>query len=151
MPVNTYLVGNDGDVTITRGGTSQTIMKVQSFTANLSRVSSDLTGFGDTGRRRRLGIIDLTGSMNAVIGLDTTAGTTTSTFFTSTNDWPDTSNIVNVTLVFWTGTAATNQAKIVSTAVFSQYSFSSNKTGDATVSANFENANGVAPVVTWYI
>lgn len=151
MAVNTYLVGNDGNVSITKGTNEQTIMKVQSYSANLSRVSTDLTGFGDAGRRRRLGIIDLTGSMNAVIGLDTTTSSNTATFFTDTNDWVAATSTVTVSLIFWTGTAATNQAKIVSTAQFSQYSFSSNKTGDATVSATFENANGSAPVVTWYI
>lgn len=151
MAVNTYLVGNDGDVSYTLGTTSQTILKIKSFSANLSRVSTDLTGFGDTGRRRRLGIIDLTGSMNAVLGLDTSATTNTSTMFTSTMDPSSTTTACTITLAFWTGTAATSQAKIVSTAVFSQYSFNSDKGGDATVSANFENASGQAPVVTWFI
>ena len=151
MAVNTYLVGNDGDVSLSLGGTTQSIIKVQSYSASLSRVSTDLTGFGDTGRRRRLGIMDLSGSMSGVLGLDTAASTNTSTIFTNTMDPSSTTSALTVTLSFWTGTAATNQAKIVSTAVFNQWSFANNKMGDATVSGNYENASGSAPVVTWYI
>lgn len=155
MAVNTYLVGNDGDISIYVGGTAatnlETIVKVQSYSASLSRVSTDLTGFGDTGRRRRLGIIDMTGSLNGVLGLDTAAASTSTTLFTKTTDPSSTSTALTVTLAFWTGTTTTSVAKIVSTAVFSQWSFNSNKMGDATVSGNFENASGSAPVVTWYI
>jgi len=35
--------------------------------------------------------------------------------------------------------------------VFSSFAFNSSKTGDTTVTVNFENADGSAPVVTWLI
>ena len=155
MAVSTYLVGNDGDVSIGIAGTAatnlQTLIKVSNYSANLSRVSTDLTGFGDTGRRRRLGIIDMTGSVSGVLGIDATATANTSSFFTNTMDPSSTSTACTVSLAFWTGTAATTQAKIVGTVVFGQFSFGNNKMGDATVSGNFELAGGSAPVVTWYI
>lgn len=155
MAVTTYLVGNDGDVSIGIAGTAasnlQTLIKVSNYSCNLSRVSTDLTGFGDTGRRRRLGIIDMTGSVSGALAIDQTTTANTSSFFVSTMDPNATSTACTVSLAFWTGTAATTQAKIVGTVVFSQFAFGNNKMGDATISGNFENANGTAPVVTWYI
>lgn len=142
MAVSTYLVGNDGNVSfVSSTATSATIdlIKVRSFAANISRVSSDQTGFGDTGKRRRLGVIDLTGSLNGVPGVGTTSAT--STLFTDSESYA-------LTLTPYDGTG-TSDAKIVATVVFSSFAFNSDKNGDATVTANFENANGSAPVVTW--
>ncbi len=148
MAVSTYLVGNDGNVSfVSSSATSATIdlIKVRSFAANISRVSSDQTGFGDTGKRRRLGVIDLTGSLNGVPGVNpTTVSTSTATLFTDSESY-----ILTLTPYDGTGGAATTDAKIVATVVFSSFAFNSDKNGDATVTANFENANGSAPVVTW--
>ena len=44
MAANTYIVGNDGDVTIG----SVDLMKVRSFAATVSRTKQDVTAFGDT-------------------------------------------------------------------------------------------------------
>ncbi len=145
MAVSTYVIGNDGNVSLAGPGTATTtvtIMKVRSFAANLSRVSSDVTAFGDTGKRRRLGIPDLTGTLNAVSLVDSTANSTsTSTIFTETNTYA-----LTLTLFDGTGTA---DAKIAANVVFNSYAFNSDKSGDATVTATFENGDGAAPVVTW--
>lgn len=141
MAVSTYLVGNDGNVSFAPAtATSNTVdlIKVRSFAANISRVSSDQTGFGDSGKRRRLGVIDLTGSLNGVPAVGTSS--TTSTLFTDSGSY-------ELTLTPYDSTAT--DAKIVATVVFSSFAFNSDKNGDATVTANFENANGSAPVVTW--
>lgn len=147
MAVSTYVIGNDGNVSLAGPGTATstvTIMKVRSFAANLSRVSSDVTAFGDTGKRRRLGIPDLTGTLNAVALVDSTGSTSTSTIFTETNTYA-----LTLTLFDQTGTAATADAKIAAAVVFNSFAFNSDKSGDATVTATFENGDGAAPVVTW--
>jgi len=137
MAATTYIVGNDGDVTI---GTED-LMKVRSFAATLSRNSSDLTAFGDTGKRRKLGLLDLTGSFAGIPLVGTaTNSAATSIFFSKTATQ-------TVTLKVYTD--GTNLGQIVSTAVFSSFAFNSDKSGDSTVTANFENANGSAPVLTW--
>ena len=140
MAIDTYVIGNDGNVTLSDAAEE---FKVRSFAANLSRPSSDLTAFGDTGKRRRVGLLDLTGSLNAVIGVNTAGATNTASFYTSTA-----TAALTLTVFDGTGTA---DAKIVANCVFNSFAFNSDKNGDATLTANFENGDGSAPVVTWLI
>lgn len=153
MAVDTYIVGNDGNVTISVGGTTSTIMKVNSFSANLSRSVHNITGFGDTGGRRRLGMLDVTGTLNGFAGVEFTAATNTAVSIL----WVNAQNATNATSTHSTPVVSlmlfdsTNDAKIVSTAVLHSFNFNSAKTGDASVSCQFENADGAAPVVTWLI
>jgi len=140
MAIDTYVIGNDGNVSLSDAAEE---FKVRSFAATLSRPSSDLTAFGDSGKRRRVGLLDLTGSLNAVIGVNTAGATNTASFYTSTA-----TAALTLTIFDGTGTA---DAKIVANCVFNSFAFNSDKNGDATLTANFENADGVAPVVTWLI
>ena len=151
MPINQFLIGNDGDASFTVGTTTtaSTLFKIRSYAATLQRNAVDLTAFGDTGRRKRLGMLDVTGSLNAVMGIDnTTTGNTTNLY--SSAQFASTETI-SLTLAFGSGTTATNQAKIVTGCVFNSFAFNNDKAGDSTMSVNFENANGSAPVVTWLV
>lgn len=152
MAIDQYLVGNDGNVSISVGGTSQPFMKVSSFTANLSRNVSVLTGFGDTGGRRRLGMLDLTGTLQGVAGFAYASPTTSTNYiFVNAFDNPATNatnSLADVTLTLYDATS-TNDAKIVAKCVLYNFAFNSAKAGDSTLSCNVENADGVAPVVTW--
>lgn len=158
MAVDTFLVGNDGNVTISVGGTTSSVMKVNSFTLGLNRAVSVLTGFGDTGGRRRLGMLDASGTLNGFAGVDSTAATTTavSVLFVNqfnavaTNATNATNSIPEVTLTLFDA-ATTNDAKLVSKSVLYNWSFNSTKTGDSTLTCNFDNADGVAPVLTWLV
>lgn len=156
MAVDTFLVGNDGNFSYSIGTTVQTLFKVRSFAATLQRPVSDLTAFGDTGRRKRLGLLDLTGSLTAVVGVDSTGSANTATIFSSSQDYlgtvvtNNTNPIVSLTLAEDVGTT-TNDAKIVADVVFSSFAFNSAKDGDTQMTVNFENCSGVAPVVTWVI
>jgi hypothetical protein len=141
MPVNTYLIGNDGAVTMPSGGT---VIQVRTYQATLDRPESELTGFADTGRRRRLGMLDLTGSLSGVPGVDTTASTTTTNFFVATAT-------AALTLTLFDVTASTNDARIAANCIFNGFAFAVDKTADSTLSCNFSNADGVAPVVTWLV
>lgn len=153
MAVDTYLVGNDGNVAYgfgTGGTNTGTFFKVRSFAATLNRNVSELTAFGDSGKRKRLGMLDLTGTLNAIIGVDISASaTTTNTQLVLISTQDTTSTRPAVTLTFYDG--STNDAKISSNAVFSSFAFNSDKGGDQTMTVNFENADGVAPVVTWLL
>lgn len=138
MAINTYLIGNDGNVTLSSADEE---FKVRSFAATLTRPSSDLTAFGDTGKRRRLGLLDLTGSLNAVMGVNSSASGSTTNFFVDTAT-------AALTLALFD---SANDSKIVANCTFNSFAFNSDKNGDATLTANFENADGAAPVVTWQV
>jgi hypothetical protein len=150
MAIDTYLIGNDGNVSFSIGGTTQSIFKVRSFAATLARPVSDLTSFGDTGRRKRLGMLDLTGTMNAVFGVDATASSVNTAYWAFSSQEAAQTQRPAVTLTLYDGTG-TADAKIVANCVFSQYAFNAAKDGDTTVTVNFENADGTAPVVSWLV
>lgn len=151
MAIDQYIVGNDGDVSFSIAGTAQSFMKVTQFTANLSRNVSVITGFGDTGGRRRLGMLDLTGTLSGVAGVGIgTVSTSTQNIYIQDFSNPLTNNtnhMVQATLSLYK--SGTNEAKIVAKCVLYNWSFNSAKAGDSTLSCNMENADGVAPVVTW--
>jgi hypothetical protein len=141
MPINTYLIGNDGNVTMPTGGD---VIKVKTFAATLARAESDLTGFGDSGKRRRLGLLDLTGSLNGLPAIDSTATANTASFFVSTST-------ASLTLTLFDVAASTNDARIAANCVFNNFAFNSDKNGESTLTCNFANADGSAPVVTWLV
>lgn len=134
MAATTYIVGNDGDVTIG----SVDLMKVRSFAATVSRTKQDVTAFGDTGKRVRYGFLNVSGSLNGVLLYGTSS--TTSSFWSSTS---------TQTLTLTLAGSGTSGSKIVSGVGFDSFAFNSDKSGDATVTANFETGDGTAPVVTW--
>jgi hypothetical protein len=140
MAIDTYLIGNDGAITLPSGGT---VVRVKTYAATLARVESDLTAFGDTGRRRRLGMLDLTGSLNGVPAVDSTASTNSSSFFTSTAT-------AALTLTLFDATT-TADAKIAANCVFNNFAFNVDRAGDSTLTVNFSNGDGAAPVVTWLV
>lgn len=141
MAIDTYLIGNDGAITLTTG----TVIRVKTYAATLARVESDLTAFGDTGRRRRLGMLDLTGSLNGVPAVDSTASTNSSSFFVSTA-----TAALTLTLFDAPGTT-TSDAKIAANCVFNNFAFNVDRAGDSTLTVNFSNGDGAAPVVTWLV
>lgn len=141
MAATLYIVGNDGNVTIG----SVDLMKVRSFAATLSRTKQDVTAFGDTGKRVRYGFLNVSGSLNGVMLYGVTAGTVTSVTST-TSFWSSTATQSLTLTLAGTGT---NSANIVSGVGFDSFAFNSDKSGDATVTANFETGDGTAPVVTW--
>lgn len=140
MPIDTYLIGNDGAITLPSGGT---VVRVKTYAATLARVESDLTAFGDTGRRRRLGMLDLTGSLNGVPAVDSTASTNSSSFFVATAT-------AALTLTLFDATT-TADARLAANCVFNNFAFNVDRAGDSTLTVNFSNGDGAAPVVTWLV
>jgi hypothetical protein len=142
---DTYVIGNDGAVTLPTAGADS--IHVRSFAATISRVESDLTGFGDSGKRRRLGIIDLTGSLNGVPKLDPEGTVPTA----ATSQWFVSDATGALTLTIYDNSVATNDAKIAANCIFNGHAFNMDKNGDASLTCNFSNADGAAPVVTWLV
>ena len=140
MAINTYIIGNDGNVTL---ADATAVMTIKSFAATLARQSFDVTAFGDASKRRRLGMLDLTGSLNAVAGIASAGSTNTASFLTSTA-------AAALTLTIFDSTATTD-AKIAANCVFNSFAFNADKNGEMGLTANFENGDGAAPVVTWLV
>ena len=116
--------GNTGKVT---GGVSAVL---NTWSATISRAVSDVTGFGNSGRHRILGVYDMTGSAGGIMD--------DSTSFVSTNE------IAAMTAT--TGASITLEAQggntIGANVVVDSVSLGSSKTGDATLSFNFSLAAG---------
>lgn len=150
-----YLVGNDGSVAITGTvGTATANIHAAQFNvwnATFSRVVSDITGFGDYGRRRQLGVHDVSGSAGGFLRHD--AGNTkpslggTAASATSVANWFNTGADI-VLNAKGTGTTAGNCAYAFK-AVISDGAITMTKTGDAAVSFNFALAGGQIPVEIW--
>jgi hypothetical protein len=73
-------------------------------------------------------------------GVKTNYGTSTATIVES---------VVLTLGLYGTSAAATSGAMIVAGVVFDSFAFNSDKGGDASVTANFANGGGTAPVLTW--
>lgn len=141
MPL-TYVVGNDGTATLPTGHT----MNVKVWAANLSLVSSDLTGFSHTGKVRRLGVVDITGSLAGT----PTWGTSGSPFGTITANAIPSQPGGTLSLFFnGTTTSATNAAAMQFDCLFSSFAMNSDKNGDATITLNYEMSDSNGPTVVW--
>ena len=137
--MTTYLTGNDGSVTWPQTWGGQT--KLSSWSASFSRTVSDLTGFGDTGKRRQLGILDITGSCGGYMArnhADAEPGA----------DLIDGDDLDGQQLVLISSSVST-ACSFTFTAVLSQMQINIDKMGEAAVSFNFEISNGVLPTVAW--
>lgn len=128
----TAISGNDGNIS-----GNVVSARLNTWSATLSRAVSDVTKFGNIGRNRVLGLHDLTGSAGGL--LDDAAA------FTSL---PITATASMITLTAQSGNT------IAANVVVDQISLGSTKSGDATVSFNFQLAedatSGTIPyTVTW--
>lgn len=131
MPL-TYLTGNDGGCSLPSGHGAQ----LQSWNANFSRQVTDVTGYSDTGRRRRLGLWDVSGSAGGTMIAD------------AANAGPgvDHTNLDGALITLQAnGTACQYQI----TAVMTQITMGVTKTGDSTLSFDFSNSAGTIPTETW--
>ena len=141
MPT-TYIVGNDGAVSLPSGYE----LNVRVFAANVAYVSSDVTGFSiASGRVRRLGNIDITGSLNGTPVR--AAGTPWGTGATALPSQPG--GALTLSLTGGTTTSGTSAALLLFDAVFSSYAFNVDKNGESTLSVNFEMNDTNGPQIVW--
>ena len=133
----TYLVGNDGAVSLPAAHG----MNVKVWAATLTRVSSDITGFGDTGKRRRLGIVDVTGSLS---GTPMYGGTGNSAGM-------DVAQAGGTLVLSLSGaTSGTASAAYISmSCVFDQFALNVDKNGESSLTMNYQLSGGAAPTIVW--
>tara|TARA_R110000868_G_scaffold129870_2_gene339113 strand:+ start:2464 stop:2886 length:423 start_codon:yes stop_codon:yes gene_type:complete len=136
----TYIIGNDGFVTLSQPVQGLT---VKSWAANCTRVSTDITGFDDTARRRRLGLFDMTGSLTGSPMFGTTTSVITVTSLQTANS--------ALVLGLSAGTNSSTGVTFSLTPVYDSFSFTSAKDGEATVAVTFQNASGAVPTVVWSV
>lgn len=136
-----YLVGNDGGISLsnaTNGTSSANIANFSQWDATFSRVSSDVTGFSDTGVRRRLGVADIKGSAKGTF------------YYNSANNGPgiDHTNLDGCPIVLYAKSAAT-VCSWSFTGVVETIAGAVAKSGGSDVTVSFANSDGVAPTESW--
>jgi hypothetical protein len=151
-----FLTGNDGSVSILDTPSASVVdrsINVRVWAANVALVSSDLSGFGHSGKVRRLGIADITGSLagTPTRGLSTPFGTYGSTNIPNSNGAPSERYMRGTVSLFLSGTAtnATNAVALVFDGVFSAVAFNVDKNGESSVTSNFEMSDDNGPTVVW--
>jgi hypothetical protein len=133
MPTS-YLVGNDGGITFPAAHGAQ----FRSWDATFTRTSTEVTGFGDTGVRRRLGIADIRGSARGSFIYDTA------------NSKPGIqhTNFDGAAIVLAPKQAAT-VCTWTFTGVVESIAGSVDKNGASELTFEFANSNGQAPTESW--
>lgn len=143
-----YIVGNDGFAHLGSHGYAH----FSTWAATFTRTSTPITGFSDTVVRRRLGILDATGSAGGHMIYNTSNNTPTGHFIAGTDGAA--TNIMdghNITLgaigVSSNGdSAGDGKCGYNITAVISNIAVSSDVNGDATVTFNWEASGAVAEI-----
>jgi hypothetical protein len=134
----TTAIGSDGSVTMPTGYKAQ----LNTWSATISRTTSVVTGFGDSGASRvASAVVDITGSAGGVPEYN--AATTSAVGI-------DGSAAGGNIVLGWNDIGGTADCSIAFDAVFGSVAFASTQDGDATVTFNFEVASTAAPVFTWY-
>jgi len=138
----TYAIGSDGNATLPSGYNAE----LQSWSCSITRTTQIVTGFGDTGtKRKQSAIVDLTGSAGGVPTYNAS----------STAPFPLTGTAMNdvaggsVSLFVVDAASSANDCKIVFDAVFSSYDLSSDQDGGSSITFNFQLADDDGPIFTW--
>ena len=130
---STLAHGSDGTVAIGADYEAQ----LNTWSATLTRATSVVTGFGDTGHRRRASkVIDITGSAGGFSKYGAASHDPTGIYDSS-------ATVAAMVLTVATGCTFTFDAVVNST------SFSVSQDGDSTVSFNFEMDDANGPTVVW--
>lgn len=130
-------VGNDGRFTGSIGAV------INSWQATISAVSHDVTGFVHSGRARKLGVVDITGTASGFQQSDSAA------------PWSLLTNATGATVTLYTlyHTTTSSASSINFNAVIAEIPLGSVKTGDASVSFNFQlsvaNTNTTIYTAVW--
>ena len=140
-------VGNDGFATLPAGFQ----LNVKTWALNVARVSSDTTGFGHSGRTRRLGVLDITGSVggNPIVSA---AGSNVFGLTSSVGAPAEQSGGTISLHVIGTSTSTTlaaGQAMIQFDAVFASWALSVDKAGESTITMNVEMNDSNGPSIVW--
>lgn len=140
-----FTVGNDGAVSLPTG----VDFNVKVWAANITYVSSDTTGFSHAAKTRRLGVLDVTGSLAGTPTVGN-GGTPFGTIPSSPNNVITTKQLGgSLTLSNYNGTATQSAANLVMDVLFSSVALNTDKNGDATITVNYELNDSTGPTVVW--
>ena len=135
MPI---LTGSDGACALA----TENFCVFNTWSATVTRTVHDVTGFGDTGRRRLLGLLDVTGSAGGVAKND--AANTSPGPGAGLNAAGDVQS--DITLTF---DAAPTLTKWVFGAVIDSIAANVTMGGESTLTFNFQLASGSTVTETW--
>ena len=130
-----YITGNDGNVTF--GNDYK--LAFNTWSGTLTRASTDVTAFGDDAKRRRLGVLDFSGSAGGHFISGSTNNDPGGIDMTALN------NSDGFTATFTVASSCT----ITATVAVSSIGYSVDKNGDSTGTFNFELSGGAVPTVAW--
>jgi len=138
-----YITGSDGNCTLGSDNKAQ----FNTWSATVTRTVHDVTGFGDAGRRRILGLLDVTGSAGGVpisnatsTAPDAGGGSSANTGLQALGSTGGT-----ITLTF----DGSNTSTWAFAAVIDSIAASSTMGGDSTITFNFQMSGGAALTETW--
>lgn len=140
------LIGNEGSIVLAAEWGSAT--KINTWSASFSRVSTDITGFGDATHRRRLGVLDITGSAAGHLARDTGTSLPGEDLLI-TGGSMDGRALELVAQLDPDAGGALTKCSYSFTAICDQMQIGADKNGDQTVSFNFQLSGGTVPTVVW--
>tara|TARA_R100001510_G_scaffold57512_2_gene65900 strand:+ start:2551 stop:2967 length:417 start_codon:yes stop_codon:yes gene_type:complete len=134
--MSTLLIGSDGDASLPTGYKAV----LNTFSATLTRTTQVLTGFGDSGARRKAsGVLDITGSAGGTPYHNASTSSPLGIAGSAAGG--------SITLTFGTGTPS--GSTLVFDAVFNSVAFAATQDGAQTVTFNFEMNDQNGPDVVW--
>ena len=133
MPI--VAIGSEGNVTLPTNSSAL----INTWSASISRATSVITGFGDTGARRLASkVVDITGSASGTPQYDVSAG--------SAVDGIIGNQAAGTITLTWVASPA---CTLEFDCIMSSVALSTSMGGEAAVTFNFECADENAPVFTW--
>ena len=130
--MSTLLIGSDGEASLPTGYKAV----LNTFSATLNRTTQVLTGFGDSGSRRKAsGVLDITGSAGGTPYKDASTASPLGIASSATGG--------TVTLTFAAG------CTLAFDAVFSSVAFAATQDAAQTVTFNFEMNDSDGPTIAW--
>lgn len=147
-----FLVGNDGNAYLP----SNYDINVKVWAANISYASSDTTGFSHSAKTRRLGVLDITGSLAGTPTVGN-SGTPFGSIAANSITNKQLGGLIALGSYNLTATASdggytsgfTSSAILQFNAVFSSIALNTDKNGDATITLNYELNDSNGPSVVW--
>lgn len=134
MPI--VAIGSDGNITLPTNSSAL----INTWSASISRATSVITGFGDTGARRIASkVVDITGSAAGTPNYDASNGSAVDGIIGN-------QAAGSITL---TWASAPSLCSLEFDCVMSSVALSTSMGGEATVTFNFECADASQPVFTW--
>ena len=130
--MSTLLIGSDGDASLPTGYKAV----LNTFSATLTRATQVVTGFTDTGARRRAsGVLDITGAAGGTPYKDASAASPLGIASSATGG--------TITLTFASGCTLSFGA------VFSSVALATTQDASQTVTFNFEMNDSDGPTIAW--